>query len=294
MSFFEAAARHQSFTKAAEELCVTQSAICRQIAALEDFLDVKLFRRSRRGVVLTEAGINYGRKVAARLDDVERDTLELMAKGGNGATLELGVVPTFATKWLLRRLPSFNRDYPDITLNLTARTRPFLFDESPFDAAIYAGDSVWPGTESVFLIEENLVPVCSPSYIQAGRKRSQPDWQRMTLLQQSTRPYSWRDWFTASTLKIDGDMTGPRFELFSMLAEAAVQGMGAALIPRFLIEEELARGVLQQLSNREYLSGRSYYLIYPQQGIENSALMTFRRWLEQQAKEYRASIAVAA
>ena len=104
---FEAAARHQSFTKAAEELSVTQSAICRQVAALESFLDVRLFRRTRRGVMLTEAGLDYSRSVGARLDEVERDTLELMARGGRGSSLELAVVPTFGTRWLLPRLPAF-------------------------------------------------------------------------------------------------------------------------------------------------------------------------------------------
>ena len=94
---FEAAARHQSFTKAAEELSVTQSAVCRQVAALESFLGVALFSRTRRGVMLTEAGQAYGRSVAARLDEVERDTLELLARGGRGSSLELAVVPTFGT-----------------------------------------------------------------------------------------------------------------------------------------------------------------------------------------------------
>ena len=104
LAVFEAAARHESFTKAADELSVTQSAVCRQIANLESFLGLNLFRRTRRGVILTEAGSNYSRQVRARLDEVERDTIEVMAKRGGGGNLELGVVPTFATKWLLPRL----------------------------------------------------------------------------------------------------------------------------------------------------------------------------------------------
>ncbi|MEP4524266.1 MAG: LysR family transcriptional regulator, partial [Alloalcanivorax venustensis] len=137
---FEAAARHQSFTKAAEELALTQSAICRQIANLEDFLGVKLFRRTRRGVQLTEAGRNYSRRVIARLDDLERDTLAVMGQHGPGQTLELAVVPTFATRWLLPRLRGFHDAHPGITVNLTNRTRPFLFADTEFDAAIYFGD----------------------------------------------------------------------------------------------------------------------------------------------------------
>lgn len=290
LSAFESAARHQSFTKAADELAVTQSAICRQIGALEDFLDVKLFRRSRRGVVLTEAGLIYSRKVTSRLDDVERDALELMAKGGQGGTLELGVVPTFATKWLLPRMPLFAADHPGITVNLTGQTRPFLFDDTPFDAAIYAGESTWPGTEGVFLMRENLVAVCSPKLIAPRASLGKTDWHRYTLLQQSTRPYAWRDWFASRDMKIEADMSGPRFELFSMLAEAAIHGMGIALIPRFLVEDELQRGILIQVAKHKYLSDRSYYLIYPERKSENAALTAFRIWLESQARDYREPI----
>jgi LysR family glycine cleavage system transcriptional activator len=288
LSAFESAARHQSFTKAADELAVTQSAICRQIAALEEFVGVKLFRRGRRGVSLTEAGIAYSRKVTARLDDVERDALELMAKGGQGGMLELGVVPTFATKWLLPRLPRFTALHPEITVNLSVHTRPFVFDETPLDAAIHAGQSIWPGTEGRFLMQENVIAVCNPGLAASlSGPGNQIDWKRATLLQIGTRPYTWRDWFQSCGLSIDGALTGPRFELFSMAAEAAVHGMGIALIPRLLIEDELERGVLIPLSDHDYRSDRSYYMIYPERKSENTALTVFRQWIEQEAFSYR-------
>lgn len=287
LAAFEAAARHQSFTKAADELAVTQSAICRQIGSLEDFLGVKLFRRSRRGVVLTAVGLSYSRKVSARLDDVERDTLEMMAKGGQGGSLELGVVPTFATKWLLPRLPHFIECYPEIAVNLTSRARPFLFDDSPLDAAIHAGEALWPGTESIFLMHESIIAVCSPTLLGARADRSRIDWHRYKLLQMSTRPYAWRDWFDSCGIAIDNCMTGPRFELFSMLAEAAVHGMGIALIPRLLVHNELERGVLIQVTKHEYISDRPYYLIYPESKAEDTVLMTFRGWIEEHALAYR-------
>ena len=287
LSAFETAARHQSFTKAADELAVTQSAICRQIGSLEDFLGVKLFRRDRRGVSLTEAGLIYSRKVASRLNEVEQDTLELMAKGGHGGTLELAVVPTFATKWLLPRLPHFIAGRSDITVNLTTRTRPFLFDDTEFDAAIHAGAAIWPGTEGLFLMRESLIAVCSPTLIAPRARLIAADWRRYPLVQQSTRPYAWRDWFASRDMHVEGDMSGPRFELFSMLAEAAIQGIGIALIPRLLIENELASGVLVQVARHEYLSGRSYHLIYPERKADNSALVVFREWLADQAEQYR-------
>jgi DNA-binding transcriptional LysR family regulator len=277
LSAFEAAARHQSFTKAADELAVTQSAICRQIGALEDFLGVKLFRRGSRGVALTEAGLAYSRKVTARLDDVERDTLELMATGGSGGTLELGVVPTFATRWLLPRLPEFLALHPGITVNLSARTRPFLFDDTPLDAAIHAGDAFWPGTEGIFLMHEDLVAVCNPARRAAFETAS--DWGRQPLLQISTRPYLWRDWFRSQGLEAGNDMAGPRFELFSMVAEAAVHGMGVGLVPRMLVEDELARGTLVIASPHVYRSDRSYRLLYPERKAEHPPLAAFREWL---------------
>lgn len=289
LAAFEAAARHQSFTKAADELSVTQSAVCRQIASLEVFLGVKLFRRGRRGITLTDAGSSYSRQVAARLDEVERDTLDLMAKGGLGGTLELGVVPTFATKWLLPRLPKLSAVHPDITVNFNVRTRPFLIDETPFDAAVSVGERLWPGTEGVFLMREQLIPVASPAYLRAHRRfrGKEADWTACTLLQLSTRPYAWRQWFASCGLSIESDMTGQRFELFSMLVAAASHGMGIALVPHALVEDELGRGQLMLASCHRHLSDRSYYLMWPEQKAENRLLMHFKDWLQQEASSYR-------
>ena len=287
LTAFESAARHQSFTRAAAEQAVTQSAVCRQVAGLEDFLGVKLFRRTKRGITLTEAGVSYHHQVTARLDELERDTLELMGQAGSGGTLELGVVPTFGTKWLLPRLAAFVRAHPGINVNLAPRVRPFLFDETPLDAAIYAGDAAWPGTDADFLMRENLVAVASPALIAPQRSLKPASLRRYTLLQQSTRPYAWRHWFASLQMEVDNDMVGPRLELFSMLTEAAIQGLGIALIPRFMIEEELAAGRLIEVVKHAYLSDRSYYLIYPERKSENATLTVFREWLVAEAASYR-------
>ncbi|MDI1236039.1 MAG: LysR substrate-binding domain-containing protein [Polaromonas sp.] len=287
LALFESAARHQSFTQAAQEHAVTQSAVCRQIAGLEDFLSVKLFRRTKRGVLLTEAGTNYARNVRARLDDVERDTLSLMAKGGAGGALELGVVPTFAAKWLVPRLGDFQRLHPDITVHLSSRTRPFLFADTALDAAIFAGDAGWPGTESCFLMDEQLVAVGSPALVRTRRTLKAADLAHLPLLQMSTRPYAWRQWFESLGLQIDNDLAGARMELFSITTEAAIHGQGLALIPRFLIEEDLKHGRLVPLIEHEFISDRRYYLIYPEQKSDNTVLGLFRAWLDDQATRYR-------
>ncbi|WP_448632042.1 MULTISPECIES: LysR family transcriptional regulator [Pseudomonas fluorescens group] len=282
---FEAAARHESFTKAAQELSLTQGAICRQIAGLEDFLSVELFRRSRRGVKLTEAGLSYSRRVAAQLDAVERDTLSVMGHTGANV-IELAVVPTFGTQWLLPRLKDFQQQHPEVTVNLTNRTRPFLFADTEFDAAIYFGDADWSGTESHKLMGENPMPVCSPALLD-GRKGLTPEAiAELPLLQQTTRPYAWRQWFNAQNLNIARDLTGPRYELFSMLAQAAMHDMGIALIPPFLIQRELAEKRLV-IANRSALSSiKAYYLMIPERKVESASLRAFRDWLVNQAKDY--------
>ncbi|MBS7557075.1 MULTISPECIES: LysR family transcriptional regulator [Pseudomonas] len=282
---FEAAARHESFTKAAQELSLTQGAVCRQIASLEEFLGVELFRRSRRGVKLTEAGLSYSRRVATQLDAVERDTLSVMGQQGANV-IELAVVPTFGTQWLLPRLKDFQKQHPEVTVNLTNRTRPFLFADTPFDAAIYFGDADWSGTQSHRLMGEHPVPVCSPAILGNHQQLSAEAIAELPLLQQTTRPYAWRQWFNSQQMSIPRDMTGPRYELFSMLAQAAMHDMGIALIPAFLIQRELAEKRLVIANPQALTSIKAYYLMIPERKVESASLRAFRDWLVNQANSY--------
>lgn len=282
---FEAAARHESFTKAAQELSLTQGAVCRQIGSLESFLNVELFRRSHRGVKLTEAGLSYSRQVASQLDAVERDTLSVMRQQG-ASVIELAVVPTFGTQWLLPRLMDFQQRQPDVTVNLTNRTRPFLFADTSFDAAIYFGDGDWSGTQSHRLMGENPVPVCSPALLGGRQTLQAHDIAQLPLLQQSTRPYAWRQWFSSVGISVATDMTGPRLELFSMLAQAAMHAMGVALIPPFLIQRELGEGRLVVANRHVLRSDRAYYLMIPERRVESTTLDAFREWLVAQAANY--------
>ena len=285
---FESSARHESFTKAAEELSLTQSAVCRQIANLEEFLDVQLFRRTRRGVKLTEAGQTYSRRISVRLDAVERDTLSVMGNQGT-ATLELALVPTFGTQWLLPRLNQFLRAQPQVTVNLTNRTRPFLFADTEFDAAIYFGDGDWSGTEAHFLMKESPVPVCSPALIGPREQLGPEAIAQLPLLQQTTRPYAWRQWFASLDMRVEHDLNGTRLELFSMLAQAAMCGMGVALIPPFLIRNELESGRLINPCAHSFDSDNAYYLVIPERKAESATLQAFRDWVVGEAAGYRAS-----
>jgi DNA-binding transcriptional LysR family regulator len=284
---FEAAARHESYTRAAQELALTQSAVSRQITALEDFLGMALFRRTRHGVALTPAGADYARQTARQLDSMERDTLDAMARQGVGGSLQLAAVPTFATRWLIPRLPDFARRQPDITVHIETRTRPFLFNDTPFDAAIYAGTPAqaanWAGTRSVLLLNEDVVPVCSPALLGTKAQLSPAAVARMPLLQQSTRPDGWHQWFDAQKVDAPRARSGPRYELFSMIAVAAAHGLGVALMPRMLIEPELARGELAVACDRPLRAERGYFLVTPASADERPALAAFREWLVAQA-----------
>jgi DNA-binding transcriptional LysR family regulator len=276
---FDAAARHGSYTEAADELALSQSAVCRQVGSLESFLGVKLFRRTKRGVVMTEAGTAYHRQIGRRLDEVERDTLNLMARAGRGGTLELAVVPTFGTRWLVPRLADFAKRHPEITVNLSSRTRPFAFDETPFDASIYTGDGNWPGAVCTYLMPETLVPVCSPSLL-AGRKKLTPrELARLPLLQPATRPYAWRQWFESTGFVPGNELVGPRYELFFMSLEAALRGLGVALVPEYDLGDDVASGRLVIPVDRASLSDRAYYLACPEGKSEDSVFATFRAWL---------------
>jgi DNA-binding transcriptional LysR family regulator len=284
---FETAARHQSFTRAAEELVLTQSAVCRQISSLESQLGVQLFNRIKKRVTLSEAGQLYAKQVRENLKRIEHDTLSVMAHRGAGGVLELAVIPTFATRWLIPRLTSFHAAHPGITLDLTTRAEPFLFTDTPFDAAIHYGDPVWPGAVTEYLFGEDMVPVCSPSLLK-GRQHLEPaELEKLPLLHQSARPDAWRDWFEFSGLSNFNAMGGPRYELFSMLVAAAKAGLGVALMPRFFVLSELAAGDLVMPCPRILRSQRNYYLVYPENRVGSTSLQLFSQWLHEQANIFR-------
>lgn len=277
---FESAAKHSSYTHASQELFITQSAVSRQIQQLEDFLGVTLFSRTRHGVEMTEAGKQYAKSIKPFLQGIEKSTSDIMSHKGLGGTLKLGVVPTFATRWLLPKLHKLNQQYPEITVHLETSTKPFLFNENIFDAAIFAGTQQqiehWPGITAHYLMDEEVVPVCSPQLIQQrfpnakmhndySYDLSDDELLQLPLLQQTTRPSIWQEWFQAHHLQHAKPFDGQRHELFSMLSVAASHSIGMALIPQMLIESELQKKELVIASNKKLLGSRKYYLVHSSQ-----------------------------
>lgn len=286
LACFEAAARHRSLTRAAQELALTQGAVSRQLGQLEEFLGVKLFKRAQHGIALTPAGDDYARKVQLRLDAIERDALDLMGRQGQGESVTLAAVPTFATRWLIPRLAQLAREQPDLNVHIAARTRPFLFAENEFDGAIYAGTpqqlEQWAGTHATLLLQEEVAPVCSPALLKGRQPVTPRALANLPLLQQSTRPDAWRDWFTAQGVEAPKAMAGPRYELFSMQVAAASCGMGVALVPTLLVQGELAAQTLVPACESGAIARRAYYLVQPEQP-ERAAVTVFRKWLLKEA-----------
>lgn len=281
---FECAARHESFSRAAEELHLTQGAVSRQIRALEEVVGVALFERVRQRVVLSEAGLAYLVDVRRMLADLRDSTHRVMGFAGTGGVLELAVLPTFGARWLLPRLPRFLAEHPDVTVNLTARIEPFDFTDTPFDAAIHVGQPVWAGGGLEHLMDEEVVPVARPDWLDGVGDPTPAALAARPLLHQSTRPSAWADWFGSVGVATDAAWRGPRFDQFSMVAEAAACGLGAALMPRFLIEEELARGRLVQLFAEPLRTRSAYFIVHPASKGRSALLRAFEAWIVGEAK----------
>lgn len=282
---FEATARHGSVSRAAEELNLTQSAVSRQIQQLERSLGVSLFRRTRQRVMLTDVGRMYATSVRNSLTTLSDSTHQAIALSGTHGVLNLAVLPTFGTRWLIPRMTGFFDAHPDIQVNFGVRLVPFDFAVEPFDAAIHFGRPHWPGAVCIRLMSEVMVPACSPAYRQKAAIRTPADLARATLLQQATRPTAWEEWFASAGVAIANPLRGPRFEQFAMVAEAAVAGLGAGLIPSFLVAKELAAGQLEVLFPHSLTSSGAYHLVYPEPKAEAPLVQSFRDWILAQAAE---------
>lgn len=277
---FEASARHSSFSKAAEELKLTQSAVSRQIKTLENALGIKLFYRVRRRVLLSEAGTAYATNIRTCLSQIEEATQELLASRGTGGVLNLAILPVFGTKWLIPRMPGFWQTHPGISVNLLRPPMPFDFSSERFDAAILFGGASWPrGVVAHRLMPEQFVVVCAPALVADPGLSTVADLSRHTLLQHTTLPHAWQDWLIAAGSPEINGLKGPRFERFSLVLAAATAGKGVALLPRFMVEEAVVSGRLVIRFDISLPDSYAYYLVYPEEKREMPALRAFRDWV---------------
>jgi len=295
LQMLECAARLGSFTRAAAELNVTESAISRQIQALEERLGVRFFERVRQRVVLTADGDRYVREIRAELKAIERATRDLASRAGGMEVLELAVVPTFATQWLIPRLASFRDEQPRIVVNIHARPEPFHFADSVFDAAIYFGDRPWEGHASARLLDEGpSIPVCSPQWLAGRRPRQRADLLNLPLLHLQSRPEAWPDWFGSDDEAIRRKARlGPRYDLFTMITRAAISGLGVAVLPEMMVRSEIETGQLVALPFADARPGPQpgAYFVSWRQGkaaddtdLQADKAALFAEWLRRQCQ----------
>ena len=283
LAALESAARLQSFTAAAAELNLTQSAVSRQIRALEEQLGAELFVRERQTVRLSAAGAAYAQEVRRALQQIAAATLALRANP-QGGTLNLAILPTFGTRWLAPRLPRFLAAHPGVTINLTTRLAPFDFAADPLDAAIHFGPPEWPGARLDFLMNERVAPACSPALRERLGLRTPADLLGAPLMHLVSRPDAWAHWLRAAGVPVAevAEVPGMLLDQFAVAAQAAIAGLGVALLPTFLIETELAQGDLVLAVNQPLASADDYHLAWPLAREQYPPLLAFRRWLQQE------------
>lgn len=280
---FLAAARLGSFSEAGDAVGLTQSAVSRQIAQLEDFTGVALFDRVGRRVELNPAGRAYAEVVGPALEQIVRATARLSQRHPANE-LTIASLPSFGMRWLAPRLPRLSALHPELVINVVSRTWPFAQGAGEFDAAFDFGQPPWTGMQHAFLFREEAVAVCAPGWLAANPVHEPGDLVGKPLLFQSSRRGAWDLWFAANGVELAVPCTGPAIEHFLMLAQAAAAGAGMALIPSFLIEPELAAGVLVSPFDRPLSTEQAYYLVWPEQAEPGSALSRFVAWAVSEAQ----------
>ncbi|MGE7993580.1 LysR family transcriptional regulator [Pseudomonas sp. NPDC089554] len=279
---FEAAARHLSFTRAAEELHLTQSAVSKQVAQLEDLLRHHLFLRIRRRLQLTPAGALYLAEVNKILTQVDMSSRYVLTYGEQTEVLKVATQPSFGVRWLIPSLKGFGKRHPNIHLDIRNEMEPFALPQGSADVVFYFGQGTWPGATCVELFGEEVVPVCAPELLAGGSLADAGALAEQVLLQSTSRPQAWHEWFLEQGLHTDNSYHGPRFDTFYMALSAAQAGCGVALVPRYLAEKELADGSLVVPWNHTMRSQGAHYLAFAEHAAEVPKVRALVEWIKDQ------------
>jgi LysR family glycine cleavage system transcriptional activator len=274
---FEAAARHESFTRAAEELFVTQGAVSHQVKALEEELGVKLFNREHQRLVITEAGRQYLTILRDAFDRIALGTERLLQRQSSGA-LTVSTSPDFAAKWLVNRLGRFAEEYPSIDLRVSATLHHVDFAREDVDLAVRHGDGNWQGFDVARLSPENLFAVCSPKLLSGRHRLTKPaDVLKFPLIHVDDRK-DWTRWLEATGVAAEV-LHGPVLNRASMAIDAAVDGQGVALARTTLAATDLISGRLLRPFAEELRLSKTYWIICPRATAGLPKIVTFRDWL---------------
>ena len=281
---FESAARYLSFTKAGNELYVTHGAISKQIKSLESYLDIQLFNRQHKQLTLTEEGQRYLLHINSAFQMIAQATEEITSPQSRNQAVAINVLPSLTINWLIPRLEEFKMRHPTFYVDLSIGDFPVDFSQQRYDIAIRSATKQPKGCNVLKLMDEDLCLVCSPQLSHKLKQLS--DINNMTLLKHTTRPELWPFWaehtgLTLTTAKSFG------MEHFYMLSQAAVSGLGIALIPRFFIEKELSDGSLVIPFDASFTSPYSYYLLTPLTEHISPKAVAFIDWLLEIFAPYR-------
>lgn len=290
---FEAAARYESFTRAAEELCVTQGAVSHQVKALEAELGVRLFSRTPRRLIITEAGRDYLVTLRDAFDRIAEGT-ERLQQRQNAGVLTVSTSPNFAAKWLVHRLGRFVEAHPEIDLRVAAQLHHIDFAREDVDIAVRHGNGPWPGLHCTRLAAEALFPVCSPK-LSRGRNalRRPADLAGHTLLHLDNRE-DWKKWLAAAGVE-DIDLSrGPVLNQASMAIDAAAGGQGIALARTGLAAHDLTTGRLLCPFGPALPVAYAYWIVCPEATAKLAKIETFRDWLLAEAAEEARALRLAA
>jgi LysR family glycine cleavage system transcriptional activator len=281
---FEAAARHQSFTRAAQELCVTQGAVSHQVKALEAELGIKLFNRERQRLVITDAGREYMSVVRDAFDRVAAGTERLLQRQSAGV-LTVSTSPDFAAKWLVHRLGRFAELHPEIDLRVSATLHHVDFAREDVDLAVRHGDGNWPGLEAARLCTEELFAVCSPKLLAKRVRLKKPeDLLKLPLLHLDDRKV-WVRWLEAAGVASPELSQGPILNRASMVIDAAVDGQGVALARTTLAAWDLLNGRLVQPFPATLRTTKTYWIVCPRATSALPKITLFREWMLAEAAD---------
>jgi LysR family glycine cleavage system transcriptional activator len=275
---FSIAARHRTFTAAADHMGVSQVAISRQISALENYLGIKLFERGPRSVRLTEAGRSFGNEIAEAFDKLEEATHRTLSDESSNV-INVRIYPTLAHHWLLPRMSAFTESHPDYRIRLDTIVEPLDFRSTHLDVAVQLGHGDWSGATSRKLFDEVVDVVCSPDYAQKFGDLTDPrNFDRAELLHAKYRRREWESWSNGANIDIN-HQRGMEFDSSVLAYRAAGQGFGLALGQIDLLDDELASGELIRPVHRPVKTGSAFYVVWPTMKSVSTKTRHFIDWL---------------
>ncbi|WP_411882677.1 LysR substrate-binding domain-containing protein [Polaromonas sp. YR568] len=276
---FDSVARHESLTRAASSLCVSVSAISKQLTGLEAFIGLELLQKSGRGVRLTSAGRDYWSKISPSLRSIETATFEARSGGPSSGVLRLASAPTFLSKWLIPRLADFRKIHPGVEFSFRQHLEPNDPQPLDIDASIRYGKGEWGAVKSEYISGREFVCIAAPSVARQGRReRPARELLDQTLLHHEQAVSAWPRWAAHHGIDEVLAMSGPTFAQYSAVIQAVVSGLGVGLVPRTLVEEEIASGTACVVGKPIELD-QGHYLCFAPDRLDRPVFAAFRAWI---------------